>query len=112
LTTDLTFISRRTVCGDYILYCLWPPCVADADIILLSCFFLCSFFLFSSPNLNHSVVADWMSTILSHSGLSANLECTSEMYCTRLAEIQDAKKSPKTAISAPSHKFVGLCLRN
>ena len=29
---------------------LWPPCVADADIILLSCFFLSAFF--SSPNLN------------------------------------------------------------
>ena len=29
---------------------LWPPCIADEDIILLSCFFL-SFF-FSSPNLS------------------------------------------------------------
>ena len=27
------------------LYILWPPCVADAEIIFLSCFFLlCSFF--------------------------------------------------------------------
>jgi len=24
---------------------LWPPCVEDADIIFLSCFFLLSFFL-------------------------------------------------------------------
>jgi len=33
---------------------LWPPCVADADIIFLPCdFYLSSFFyLFSSPNLS------------------------------------------------------------
>jgi len=43
---------------------LWPPCVADADIIFLPCgffFFLSSFF----PRLI-STVADWMSTILPH----------------------------------------------
>jgi len=42
---------------------LWPPCVADADIISLPCgfFFLLSFF----PRLI-SAVADWMSTILPH----------------------------------------------
>ena len=37
-----------------------------------------------------SAVGDWMSTILPHKntrcGLSANLECLSEMCCTRLAE--------------------------
>jgi len=30
----------------------------------------------------------------------------------RLAEIQDAKKSPKIAICAPSHNFVGIYIRN
>ena len=40
---------------------LWPPCVGDADIIFLSCFFLLSFF----PHLI-SPVADCMSTILRH----------------------------------------------
>jgi len=30
------------------------------------------------------------------------------MYCTRLAEIQDAKNRQKIAISAPWHNFVGL----
>jgi len=31
---------------------LWPPCVADADIIFLPCgFFLSSIFFYSSPNL-------------------------------------------------------------
>jgi len=34
------------------------------------------------------------------------------MCGTRLAEMQDPKMSPKTAIWAPWHKFVGLYLRN
>jgi len=39
---------------DGLLQRLWPPCVADADIIFLPCgFFLLSFYLFfSSPNLS------------------------------------------------------------
>ena len=42
---------------------LWPPCVADADIIFLPCsFYLLSSFLF----LLISAAADWMSTILPH----------------------------------------------
>ena len=45
-------------------------------------------------------------------GLSANLRCRSEACCTRLAETQDAKKSPKIAIWSPSPNFVGLYLRN
>jgi len=36
----------------------------------------------------------------------------SEMRCTRLAEIQDAKMTQKIAIWAPSHNFIGLYLRN
>ena len=32
---------------------LWPPCVADADIIFLPCdFFLSSIFFYSSPNVS------------------------------------------------------------
>jgi len=43
--------------SNYFDQLLWPRCVADADIIVLSCFFLLlSFLFFSSPNL-------WMSTI-------------------------------------------------
>jgi len=43
---------------------LWPPCVADVEIIFLPCgfFYLSSFFF---PRLI-SAVADWMSTILLH----------------------------------------------
>ena len=51
-------------------------------------FFLSSFF----PRLI-SAAADWMSTIYFHTwcGLSANLECTSEMCACGSLKIQDAK---------------------
>jgi len=39
---------------------LWPPCVADVDIIFLSC----SLFFFFPCLI--SAVGDWMSTILPH----------------------------------------------
>ena len=45
-------------------------------------------------------------------GLCANLECRSEMYCTRLVENTGPKNRQKLAIWAPSHNFVGLYLRN
>ena len=41
---------------------LWPPWVADADIIFLPCGFFLSFFI---PRLI-SAVGDWMSTTLPH----------------------------------------------
>ena len=44
---------------------------------------------------------------------SANLECRSEMCCKRLAKNAGQKKNrQKFAVWAPSHKFVGLNLRN
>ena len=55
----------------------------------------CDFFLLSSsffPRLM-SAVADWLST--TWCGPSANLECRSEMCCTRLAGNAGPKKSPK-----------------
>ena len=60
---------------------LWSLCVADADIIFSSCgfFFLLPFF--PSPNLSSR---EWMS-FYTWCGLSANLECRSEICCTRLA---------------------------
>jgi len=62
--------------SSYFDHLLWPPCVADADIIFSSCGFFLSFFLsffFFIPRLI-SAVADWMSTILPHMicGFSAN----------------------------------------
>jgi len=50
-----------------------------------------------------SAVADWMSTILLHK--NAGLKCAAR----GLLEMQ---KSPKSAILAPSHNFVGLYFHN
>jgi len=41
-------------------------------------------------------------------GLSANLECRSEMCCMWLAENTGRRNGPKFAIWAPSHNFVWL----
>jgi len=112
LTSEL--LSAVTSADFFCFFFLWPPWVADADIIFLPCGFylLLSSFL---PRLI-SAVADWMSTILAHVvGLSENLRCSlcrSETCCTGLAGNTGRKKSLKIAIWAPSHKFVGLYLRN
>jgi len=45
---------------------LWPPCVADADIILSSCGFKFFFFVSSFLPRLITAVAEWMSTILLH----------------------------------------------
>ena len=92
---------------------LWPPYAIGQAIIFLTCDFyllvllLISFFF---PRLI-SAVRDWMFIPYFHTwcGLSANLECMSEMCCTRLAE---KYRTQKIAILAPSHKFVGLYLRS
>jgi len=63
---------------------LCPPCIADADIIFSFCgfFFLLSFFLaYSQPS--HIGCLPYFHTMC---GLSANLECRSEVSCTRLTE--------------------------
>ena len=77
-------------------YCyLWSPYVIGQTIIFSSCFFF--FLLLSSSFFSHliSAVGDWMFTILWHMvGLNANLECKSEMRCTRLAANTGRKKSP------------------
>jgi len=88
-------------------FLLWPPCVADADIIFLSCGFYLSFF--SSPNLSGRRLDVYHTSTHGVHGPGANLECRSEMYCTRLAGIAGRKK---INISAPSHNFIGLYLRN
>ena len=72
---------------------LWPPCVADADIIFLPCgFFLSIFYLFFIPRLI-SAVAQWISTILLH--MVCELECRSEICCTRLATNTGRKNDAK-----------------
>jgi len=70
---------------------LWPPCVADACIIFLTCGF---YLLFSSPNLSRRRL-DCLRYFHTWCGPSANLECRSEMCCTRLAGNAGPKKPPK-----------------
>ena len=125
----LTFPVMAALCnraGHYI-FALW---------FLSSSFFL-SFYLFSSPNLSGGqaiilIFALWFPfffffLLLSFSSPpylsgrrclpyfhtqcdpSANLECRSEMCCTRLAGNTGRKI---IAILVPSHNFVGLYLRN
>ena len=75
----------------------WPPCVADADIIFLPCDFYLSFFLllsFFSRLISAVAAIGCLPYFQTWCGLSANLECMSEMCCTRLAENTGCKKSP------------------
>jgi len=48
----MNLIASHFKCWALVRYSLWPPCIADAEIIFLSCFFLSFFLLFSSPNLS------------------------------------------------------------
>jgi len=84
-----TDLKHREFCAAY----LWPPCVADADIIFLPCYFFLSSFFISDLI---SAAADWMSNILPHMAWPcANLECRSEMCCTRLAGNTGRKNNAK-----------------
>jgi len=73
---------------------LWPPCIADADAIFCSY----GYYLFSflpSPILSGPwSEIECLPYFHTWCGLSANLECMSEMCCTRLAENTGRKKSP------------------
>jgi len=79
--------------------------------IFALCFLLSIFFclLFSSPNLSRRRLDVYHTS--TWCGCSANLECRSEM-CARFAGNAGPKNRQKFAISAPSHNFVGLYLRN
>jgi len=87
----------------FIMVALWNR--ADHYIFML---FLSSFLF---PCLI-SAVGHWIPYFHTWCGLSANLECRSEMCCTRLAGYAGHKNYAKIAIWAPSHNFVGLYLRN
>ena len=87
--------------ADHYIFALW----------FLSIYLSSSFFFYSSPNLSghrldvyhtstHDVALVWI--------YNAGLKCAARGSL----QIQDAKKSPKIAIWAPSHNFDGLYLRN
>ena len=90
---------------------LWPSYGIRQAIMFLPCGFffylLFSFLVYSQPS-----QIGCLPYLHTWCGLSANLGCRSETCCTRLAEMQDAKKSLNIRHLAPSHKFVGLYLRN
>jgi len=73
---------------------LWPPCVADADIIFSSCgfFYLSSFYFLAKSQRSQIGCLPFFHTWC---GLSANLECRSETCCARLAENTGRKKVAK-----------------
>ena len=119
-----TFLSTHTnniftvICADFTIYprvrtaCfrfLWLRCIADADIIFSSCafFFLLSVFFFSLAYSQPPQIG-CLPYFHTWCGLSANLGCRSETYCTRLAENRGRKNHHKFAILAPSNNFVRL----
>jgi len=110
-----------------ILHNIWPSpalvslimaalCNRANHYIFVLSFLSSSFFLLIFRCLILAV-ADWMSTILlqyTWCAPSANLECRSEMCCTRLAgkwKCRTQKNRQKFVIWL-SHNFVGLYLRN
>ena len=77
---------------------LWPPCVADENIIFLPCGFFCLllfFLLFFSPNLSRRRLDIYCTSTHGVDSLSANLKCRSETCCMRLAENTGHKKQRK-----------------
>jgi len=75
---------------------LWSPFGIGQTIIFLPCgfFFLSLFLLFCFCHLISAVGDGCLPYFHTWCGLSVNLECRSEMCCTRLAENAGRKKSP------------------
>ena len=97
----------------FVTFCLWSPYVIGQTIYIFILFLLLSSSsFFSSPNLSSRRLDGCLPYFGTWCGPSVNLECRSETCCARLAGNTGRKKSPKIAISAPSHNFVGLYLRN
>ena len=90
---------------------LWSPYGIGQTIIFLPCMVSSSIFIFFLAESQSSQIG-CLPYFHTWCGLSANFRCLSETCCTRLAENARRKKSPKIAIWAPSHNFVGLYLRN
>jgi len=74
---------------------LWPPYGIGQTIIFLSCFFFLLLSFFPCLKSQWSQVG-CLPYFYAWCGPSANLECRSEMCCTRLAGNAGPKKSPKS----------------
>jgi len=90
---------------------LWSRYVIGQTIIFLPCgyFFLSSSF-FSSPNLSRRRL-DVCHTSTHGVALVRISDAGLKPAARGSLQTQDAKKSPKIAIWAPSHNYVGLYLR-
>ena len=82
--------------------------IADTDIIFSSCGFC---YLFSSPILSRRIM-DVYHTSTCGVALVLLSDAVLKRAARGLLKVHDAKNRQKFAIWAPSHKFVGLCLRD
>ena len=98
-TKPVIMAALHSRCGHYI-FALW----------FLSFFLLHSSFLFLDYSQRSEIGC--LPYFYTWCGLCANLECMSEMCCTRLAGNTERKMSQKIAICAPSNNFVRLHLRS
>jgi len=92
---------------------LWPPYGIGQAIIFLSCgfFFLSIFLLFSSPILSRRILDIYHTS--THGVVLVRMYDAGLKPAVRGSlKIQDAKYRQKLAICPPSHKVVGLYLRN
>ena len=90
---------------------LWSPYGIGRTIIFSCCGFCLSSSFFSSPNLSGRTLDVYHTSthgVASVRIQNAGLKCAA----SGSLKMQDPKKSPKIAIWAPSHNFVGLYLRN
>jgi len=94
---------------------LWSPYVIGQTIIFSSCgfffFFPSSSFFISSPNLSRHKL-DVCHTSTHGVALVRISDAGLKPAARGSLQIQDAKNRQKIAMWAPSHNFVGLCLRN
>jgi len=98
--------------GHQCSYLLWSPYVVGQTIIFLPCdLYLSSFFFLSLPNLSGQRL-DVYHTSTHGVGLVRIWNAGLKPAARGLLKTQDAKRSPKIAIWAPSHNFVWLYLRN
>ena len=88
--------GRHYIFALWFLSSLWPPCVADADIIFLSCDFYLLFY--SSPNLSGRRLDVYNTS--TQCGLSANWESGLKCAARGSLKMQDPKNRQKVAMWA------------
>ena len=93
LNEACTFYVSCFPCAVEQVWLLWAPCIADADIIFLSCgssiFFYLFFLAYSQPS-----QIGYLPYFHTWYGLSVNLGCRSETCCTWLTGNAGPKNSP------------------